>query len=104
MPSMGKLIYFHNVDDDGLPDPLLTIHCGEELITLLPNDADPINLSNILANTKRILVFFKEIPLETFLDGGRDGFAEQAKNARSWTKKVYRTTDYLKQVKTSRCT
>jgi hypothetical protein len=84
---MGKLIYFHNVDDDGLPDPL-SFHCGEELITLLPNDADPINLS-ILANTKRILVFFKEIPMQTFKDGGRESFAEQTKKARSWTKQMY---------------
>ena len=87
MPSMGKLIYFHNLDDDGLPDPL-SFHCGEELITLHPNDADPINLS-ILANTKRILVFFKEIPMQTFLDGGRESFAEQTKKARSWTKQMY---------------
>ena len=87
MPSVGKLIYFHNVDDDGLPDPL-SFHCGEELITLLPNDADPINLS-ILANTKRILVFFKEIPMQTFKDGGRESFAEQTKKARYWTKLMY---------------
>ena len=88
MPSMGKLIYFHNVDDDGLPDPL-SFHCGEELITLLPNDADPNNLFQILTSTKRILVFFKEIPMQTFLDGGRERFAEQAKKARSWTKQMY---------------
>jgi hypothetical protein len=88
MPSMGKLIYFHNVDDDGFPDPT-SFHCGEEVVTLLPNSALHIDLSQSFATTKRILVFFKEIPIKKFLDGGRKGFAEQAKKARSWTKTLY---------------
>jgi len=88
MPEAGKLIYFHNVDDDGLPDPL-SFHGGEELVTLTPYRvfADPSLM--VAKATKCILVFFKEIPLESFVADGSLGFAKQAAKSRSWTKKMY---------------
>jgi hypothetical protein len=86
MPEAGKLIYFHNVDDDGLPDPL-SFHGGEELVTPDRGLADPSLM--VAKATKCILVFFKEIPLESFVADGSLGFAKRAAKSRSWTKKMY---------------
>ncbi|KAL7535836.1 hypothetical protein ACHAXR_007580 [Thalassiosira sp. AJA248-18] len=91
MPGAGKLIYFHNVDDDGNPDPH-SFHGGEELITMLPyqqnsNSDAPRFAAN--AKTKSILVFFKEISLESFWDRGQEGFAEEARKSRTSTKEMY---------------
>ncbi|KAL9190674.1 hypothetical protein ACHAXT_000380 [Thalassiosira profunda] len=88
MPAAGKLIYFHNVNDNGMPDPL-SFHGGEELIDIITADNDPIDLPQAFARTKSILVFFKEVPLESFKDSGREGFAKQVRMARSWTRERY---------------
>jgi hypothetical protein len=93
MPEAGKLIYFHNVDDAGLPDPR-SFHGGEELLALLPAallDAAR-HASRSAAGTgaeKIILVFFKEIPVRAFCDRGREGFAEEARRSRSRTQESY---------------
>lgn len=86
MPEQGKLIYFHNVDDAGFPDPL-SFHGGEELVALLPPSNDSTQVA--VANTKSILVFFKEIPIDAFRERGREGFAEEARRARCWTQTAY---------------
>jgi hypothetical protein len=88
MPEAGKLIYFHNVDDDGLPDHM-SFHGGEELVSPYPDSALAGPSLMPAEKTKSILVFFKEIPLESFVADGRLGFAQQASKARSWTKKMY---------------
>ena len=88
MPEAGKLIYFHNVDDDGLPDHT-SFHGGEELVSPHPDSALAGPSLMPAEKTKSILVFFKEIPLESFVADGRLGFAKQASKARSWTKKMY---------------
>ena len=69
MPA-GKVIYFHNVDDNGMPDQMN-------------------NESRIVAKTKSILVFFKEIPVQAFRDGGRERIAEEAEKTRSQTQDMY---------------
>ncbi|KAL7549547.1 hypothetical protein ACHAWF_012815 [Thalassiosira exigua] len=101
-PEAGKLIYFHNVGDDGTPDRA-SFHGGEELIAssregggrgvdrgAFPN-VDRATSRNGLAaaRTKSILVFFKEVPIESFRQRGREGFAEEVRRARSWTKEWY---------------
>ena len=80
MPQAGRLIMFHNVDDDGMPDAT-SFHGGEELIdTILTNH-------HLQPRTKNILVFFKEIPVLSFSD--RNGFADCAAKARRWTIQTY---------------
>jgi len=92
MPEAGKLIYFHNVDDGGMPDPN-SFHGGEELISILAKQQQHDDINNMaghqksVSKTKTILVFFKEIPYTAFID--RDGFAELAEKSRSWTKEMY---------------
>lgn len=81
MPQAGSLIYFHNVGDDGRPDPY-SFHGGEELISLSTQKGDEGSRC-----CKSILVFFKEVPLESFCD--EKGFAEQAAKARKWTLDEY---------------
>ena len=76
MPRVGKLIYFHNVDDDGLSDAF-SFHGGEEL------------LSHTVETKKSILVFFKEVPVANFRDSGSEGFAQEVAKSRSWTKSTY---------------
>ncbi|EJK76312.1 hypothetical protein THAOC_01930, partial [Thalassiosira oceanica] len=91
MPESGKLIYFHNVNDVGMPDPM-SFHGGEELITIL-RDREGSNIDAPLppidTQTKRILVFFKEVPIHTFQSRGIEGFAERVRESRSWTKEMY---------------
>lgn len=92
MPEAGKLIYFHNMDDGGMPDPN-TFHGGEELISILANQQQHddnnvmVGTRQNVSKTKSILVFFKEIPVVR--GRGREGFAEQAAKSRSWTKEMY---------------
>ena len=87
MPEAGKLIYFHNLGNDGMPDSL-SFHGGEELIAFLDQlDNDEMMQHYAKVANKSILVFFKEISMDTFQD--EDGFAEQARNARAWTQHNY---------------
>jgi len=90
MPKAGKLIYFHNVNETGFPEPT-SFHGGEELIALLPGHRSGIGASRkrFSSSTKSILVFFKEVPVEAFRDRGREGFAEEANKARAWTEMMY---------------
>ncbi len=81
MPEAGSLIYFHNVGNDGRPDPA-SFHGGEELIALFTQNGDLGSRYN-----KSILVFFKEVPLESFRDEA--GFAKRAEQARKWTLDEY---------------
>jgi hypothetical protein len=82
MPQAGKLIYFHNIGDDGRPDPT-SFHGGEE-ITIICNKDTPHLKGNFY---KSILVFFKEIPVEKIQDLG--SFAYEVQAAREWTTKRY---------------
>ena len=105
MPEAGKLIYFHNVNDDGYADPL-SFHGGEELITIITqgvgNDNNNRSQRSISYNddttwknassSKSILVFFKEIPVQSFAHSGREGFAEEAAKSRKWTEDMYYST------------
>ena len=81
-PQAGRLIMFHNVDDAGMPDPT-SFHGGEELIRIRTDQQSTQNVEM----TKNILVFFKEIPLNSFTD--QESFAECAAKARQWTTKTY---------------
>ncbi len=90
MPEAGKLVYFHNVGYDGLPDPA-SFHGGESTL---------IGSSSVAAKkTKSILVFFKEIPVQAFMNDGREGFAKQAAKARLWTKRMYYDTKTIQFTK-----
>ena len=80
MPRAGKLIYFHNVDDDGLSDAF-SFHGGEELLSF--------DTSHTAKTEKSILVFFKEVPLAKFRDKGIEGFAQEVVKSRSWTRSTY---------------
>ena len=82
VPQAGRLIMFHNVDDAGMPDPA-SFHGGEELIRIRTDQQSTQNVEM----TKNILVFFKEIPLNSFTD--QESFAECAAKARQWTTKTY---------------
>lgn len=82
MPQAGKLIYFHNINDDGRPDPT-SFHGGEELAVITDRCAPGPETRT----QKSILVFFKEIPLEKIQDF--DSFANEVQKARSWTKDTY---------------
>ncbi len=82
MPQAGRLIFFHNINDDGMPDAT-SFHGGEELINILADQ--PTNRS--VGRTKEILVFFKEIPCSSFSD--MDSFADCVANARRWTRETY---------------
>ena len=86
MPGAGKLIYFHNVGNDGLTDSK-SWHGGEELINICRHWQSQPQLA--ISKTKSILVFFKEIPIDSFRDVGIQGFAEEATRARTWTKEMY---------------
>lgn len=66
-----------------------SFHGGEELVSPHPDSALAGPSLMPAEKTKSILVFFKEIPLESFVADGRLGFAKQASKARSWTKKMY---------------
>ena len=79
MPKSGKLIYFHNVDDDGLSDAS-SFHGGEELLSFGSFHA---------GESKSILVFFKEVPVAKFRDKGIEGFAQEVAKSRSWTRSTY---------------
>ena len=79
MPIAGKLIYFHNVDDDGLSDAF-SFHGGEELLSFDSSHA---------AESKSILVFFKEVPVAKFRDKGIEGFAQEVAKSRSLTRSSY---------------
>ncbi|KAL3804347.1 hypothetical protein HJC23_011275 [Cyclotella cryptica] len=83
MPSAGKLIYFHNVGDDGTPDPT-SFHGGEELAVI--SDQSELDLNTALQH-KSILVFFKEIPVEKIEDF--QSFVTEVNKAREWTVKEY---------------
>eukprot|EP00984_Skeletonema_dohrnii_P005508 scaffold1938_cov114-Skeletonema_dohrnii-CCMP3373.AAC.8 len=83
MPQAGRLIFFHNIDDDGMSDAT-SFHGGEELISIVTDQQS----DNIVAErTKNILVFFKEISIKSF--SNLDGFTECAADARRWTKQAY---------------
>ena len=86
MPIAGKLIYFHNVDDDGLSDAF-SFHGGEDLLSF--------DTSYAAESTKSILVFFKEVPVAKFRDKGIEGFAEEVAKSRSWTRSTYNCPPYL---------
>ena len=77
-PEAGKLIYFHNIGNDGKPDPN-SFHGGEELVHMSDHPSS--------SDYKSILVFFKEIPLEKIKD--IDSFAEEVQMAREWTINSY---------------
>lgn len=82
MPQAGKLIYFHNIDKDGRPDPS-SFHGGEEL-TVITSQSGSESKAN---DHKSILVFFKEIPVEKIKD--LDSFADEVRKAREFTVDKY---------------
>lgn len=82
MPQAGRLIFFHNINDDGMSDAT-SFHGGEELISIPVNQQS----SPDAERTKNILVFFKEVPLDSFSD--LDGFTECVAKARLWTRQTY---------------
>ena len=83
MPRAGKLIYFHNIGDDGRPDPT-SFHGGEELVAILPSQT---GLDLAIFEHKSILVFFKEVPVEKVTDF--NSFATEVQHARGWTLKTH---------------
>ena len=82
MPQAGRLIYFHNINDDGMSDAT-SFHGGEELINIPTNQQSSLDTKR----TKNILVFFKEVPVDSF--SNYDGFADCVAKARRWTKQAY---------------
>lgn len=82
MPQAGRLIFFHNINDDGMSDAT-SFHGGEELVSIPANQ----QFSLYAKRTKNILVFFKEVPLDSFSD--LDGFTECVAKARQWTRETY---------------
>ena len=90
MPEAGKLIYFHNIGDDGRPDPT-SFHGGEELAQC----RDRASIDFKTKDHKSILVFFKEIPVDKIKD--LDTFAEEVRRAREWTFSKYYSHEKLKQ-------
>lgn len=82
MPQAGRLIYFHNINDDGMSDAT-SFHGGEELINIATNQQSSLNTKR----TKNILVFFKEVPVDSF--SNFDGFADCVAKARRWTKQAH---------------
>ena len=82
MPQAGRLIFFHNINDDGMSDAT-TFHGGEELISIPSNQQSSLDTER----TKNILVFFKEIPIDSF--SNLDGFTDCVSKARRWTRQAY---------------
>jgi hypothetical protein len=82
MPQAGKLIFFHNINDDGMPDAT-SFHGGEELIDILADEQS----NHSAGRTKDILVFFKEISIGSFSD--MNSFADCVAKARQWTIQTY---------------
>lgn len=82
MPQAGKLIYFHNISDDGRPDAT-SFHGGEELAVISEQDLPGFGVHA----HKSILVFFKEIPVEQIQD--LMSFAHEVRKAREWTTNNY---------------
>lgn len=82
MPQAGKLIFFHNINDDGMPDAT-SFHGGEELINILADEQS----NRSAGRTKDILVFFKEISIGSFSD--MNSFADCVAKARQWTIQTY---------------
>ena len=82
MPQAGRLIYFHNINDNGMSDAT-SFHGGEELINIPTNQQSSLDTKR----TKNILVFFKEVPVDSF--SNYDGFADCVAKARRWTKQAY---------------
>jgi hypothetical protein len=82
MPQAGRLIFFHNINDDGMSDAT-SFHGGEELISIVTDQQSDI----VAERTKNILVFFKEISIKSF--SNLDGFTDCAADARRWTKQAY---------------
>ena len=82
MPKAGRLIFFHNINDDGMPDAT-SFHGGEELISILADEQSNPNFDR----TKNILVFFKEVPVKSFTDF--QSFTNCVAEARRWTKDTY---------------
>ena len=82
MPQAGRLIFFHNIDDDGMSDAT-SFHGGEELISIQVNQQSSLDTER----TKNILVFFKEIPIDSF--SNLDDFTDCVSKARRWTRQAY---------------
>ena len=76
MPQAGRLIFFHNINDDSMLDAT-SFHDGEELFNIL-TDHQP---GSSIGRTKNILVFFKTIRIWIALDC--------AAKARRWTRQTY---------------
>ena len=82
MPQAGKMIYFHNVAEDGRPEPT-SFHGGEEIMVV----DKQLTFDPTTDIHKSILVFFKEIPVEKIIDFG--SFANEVQKARKWTIEKY---------------
>ncbi len=79
-PKPGQLCMFHNLLDDGSPDPF-SFHAGEAIL----------GRSGATSSTgkKVLLVFFKTIPLDEPLDGDVVDLALKSKASRDWIKDQY---------------
>ncbi len=81
-PKPGQLCMFHNLLDDGSPDPL-SFHAGEAIL----------GRNNLASSSgkKVLLVFFKTIPLEdhSLVADSKNELAMKSKASRDWIKEQY---------------
>ena len=78
-PRPGQLCIFHNLLDDGSPDPL-AFHAGEAILGRSPSK---------VSGKKVLLVFFKTINLQESEDKYMQELAQKSKASRQWIKDQY---------------
>ena len=79
-PKPGQLCIFHNLLDDGSPDPL-SFHAGEAILGR--------SSSASTSGKKVLLVFFKTIRLNDSMNHERKELAVKSKASRNWIKQQY---------------
>lgn len=78
-PKPGQLCIFHNLLDDGSPDPL-AFHAGEAILGRSPSK---------VSGKKVLLVFFKTINLQESEDKYMQELAKKSRASRQWIKDQY---------------
>lgn len=84
-PSAGKLCVFHNLLDDGRPDPRV-FHGAEAVIGRRKVAGDAVTENYTTITDKRVaLVFFKEMKgIDTLSAGGKENLEKEASDTRQW--------------------
>ncbi len=86
-PKPGRLCVFHNLLDDGTPDPL-ALHAGEAILGRRTSNNNN-NSPSAPVGKKVLLVFFKTIPSVDPSNPDQDELARRSSESRNWIMDEY---------------